>query len=302
MNNIFLKFIESLSSYDIDIKNNYESYRELQNKNKLNKIIKSTEIIEENILFRIFKPKKASNNIIIYIHGGGWSTGTTKNYSLILQKLANELNRNIIAIEYRLAPEYPFPTGFNDCYNGVKIIFNKAKEYNLNLKDIIIMGDSAGANLATAICLKVKKTKDFKIDKEILIYPIVQTNFKNNKKYKSIEENGYKYFLTKKMINDYLELYLPNKKDYKNIYVAPLYAKWLFNMPETLIITADLCPLKDEGIAYAKKLKRYFNKVKHYNIKNVIHGYINNPIYFKEINKTINIIKDFIGGENDKNK
>ena len=100
MNNMFLKFIESLSNYDIDIKNNYKSYRNIQNKNVLNKVIKSTEIIEENILFRIFKPKKnESKNILIYIHGGGWSTGNTKNYSLLLQKLANELNRNIIAIE-----------------------------------------------------------------------------------------------------------------------------------------------------------------------------------------------------------
>lgn len=296
MSKTFLKFINSLSNYDIDIKSNYESYRKLQNKMPLNKIIKSKEIKEENISFRIFTPKKDANNkIIIYIHGGGWTTGNSKNYSLFLQKLANQIKRNVIAIEYRLAPEHPFPIGFNDCYNGIKIIFDKASEYKIDLKNTIIMGDSAGANLATSVCLKSKKTKDFKISKQILLYPIVQTNFNNNKKFKSIEGNGYQYFLTKKMITDYLELYLENKKDYHNIYVAPLYAKWLFGMPESLIITADLDPLRDEGAYYAKKLKRYFNKVEYYNTKNVIHGFINNPLYFKEVNKTIKIIKRFVG-------
>lgn len=294
MNNMFLKFINALSHYDINIKNNYELYRKIQSKSLLTK--KSQKIIEDNITFNIFTPKHVkTDKMIIYIHGGGWTTGNVKTYSYLLTNLANELKRNIIAIEYPLAPEYPFPIGFNVCYQGVKIIFNKANEFNIDTKDIIIMGDSAGANLATAICIKARKAKEFQIKKEILIYPIVQTNFKNNHKFKSIEENGYQYFLTKKMINDYLELYLKSPKDYQNIYVAPLYAKWLFHMPETLIITADLDPLRDEGYAYAKKLKRYFNKVTYYNMKGVIHGFFNNFLYFKENHHIIKIIKRFVG-------
>lgn len=290
---MFLKFVEALSKQDINIKENYESYRKWQNNFLIQKFNKSEEVTENDILFRIYKPKKLTSHVLIYIHGGGWTIGNTKSYGIILQKLANELKRIVIAIEYRLAPEFPFPTGFNDCYMGVKTIFNTAKKYKIKLDEAIIMGDSAGANLATAVCLKAKKTKDFKITKQVLIYPIVQTNFKNNRKYKSIEKNGYQYFLTKKMINDYLELYLKDKKDYKNKYVAPLYAKWLFNMPDTLIITADLDPLRDEGYAYYKKLKKYGNNVKYYNMKGVIHGYFNNPLYFMEVNKTIRLIKEF---------
>lgn len=300
MNNMFLKFVEALSKQNINMKDNYKAYRELQNNYLIYKFNKSEEVIENNILFRIYKPKKLTSHVIIYIHGGGWSTGNTKSYGVILQKLANELKKLVIAIEYRLAPECPFPMGFNDCYMGVKTIFNTAKKYKIKLNDAIIIGDSAGANLVAGVCLKAKKTKEFKINKQVLIYPIVQTNFKNNKKFKSIEKNGYQYFLTKNMINDYLELYLNNKKDYKNIYVAPLYAKWLFNMPDTLIITADLDPLRDEGYAYYKKLKKYGNTVKYYNMKGVIHGYFNNPLYFIEINKTIRLIKEFGVDNNDK--
>ncbi|MCM1052646.1 MAG: alpha/beta hydrolase [Ruminococcus sp.] len=301
MNNLFLKFIENFSKYDIDIKNNYETYRKIQNKSPLAKIKKPDLVTESNMLFNVFKPKKPTSKVLIYIHGGGWSVGSTSNYNSLLNKLAKELNRNVISIDYPLAPEHPFPEGFNYCYEAIKIIFKTADKYKIKMDDCYIMGDSAGANLATSLSLKAKQTKDFKIAKEILIYPIVQTNFDNNKKCKSIEENGYKYFLTKKMIKDYLSLYLTNKKDYKNKYVAPLHAKWLFNMPKTLIITADLDPLRDEGYLYAKKLKRYFNTVTYYNMPKVIHGFINNPIYHKETNKVINLIKYFGGNKNESN-
>ncbi len=292
MNKMFWKFINSLSSYEFDMKKNYKGYRKMQDKISIKK--KSKEIIKDNILFRIFVPKKViSSKIIIYIHGGGFSTGNTKNYSYFLNKLANYLDRTVIAIEYRLAPEYKFPIGFNDCYKGVEIIYENAKIFNVSLTDTIIMGDSAGANIATGVCIKAKKEKKFKISKEILLYPIVQTNFKDNKRFKSIEENGYKYILTKKIINDYLELYLNDINDYKNIYVAPYYCNNLFFMPKTLIVTADLDPLRDEGYAYYKKLKIFFNKCEYYNMKNVIHGYINIPLFHKEVKKTLDIIKKF---------
>ncbi len=293
MNNLFLKFIESFSKYDIDIKNNYEIYRKIQKKSPLAKIKKPYLVTESNMLFNVFKPKKPTNKVLIYIHGGGWSVGSTTNYNSLLNRLAKELKRNVISIDYPLAPEHPFPEGLNFCYEAIKIIFKTAQKYRIRMHDCYIMGDSAGANLATSLCLKFRYNKEYKIAKQILIYPLVQTNFNNNKKCKSIEENGYKYFLTKKMIKDYLSLYLTNKKDYKNKYVAPLYAKWLFNMPKTLIITADLDPLRDEGYLYAKKLKRYFNKVTYYNMPKVIHGFINNPLYHKETTKVINLIKDF---------
>lgn len=294
MNSKFLKLINYLSEYDFNMKDNYEIYRALQEKKPLSK--KSQKIIEDNITFYLFSPKKyKTNKTIIYLHGGGWTIGSVKYYSFTLGTLANELKRNIITFDYPLAPEHPYPEGIKYCYEAIKTIFKKAKEYQIDTKDIMIMGDSAGANLATSICIKAKETKDFKIKKEILLYPIVQTNFKNNKKFKSIEENGYNYFLTKKMIKDYLELYLVKKENYKSIYASPLNAKWLFNMPETLIITADLDPLRDEGYAYAKKLRRYFNQVTYYNMKNVIHGFFNNPFYFKENHHVIKIIKKFVG-------
>ena len=294
MNDLFLEIIKHLSKYDINMKENYQIYRNIQNKTPLQK--KAKTIKEKEFTYHIFTPKHfETKKTIIYLHGGGWVAGSTKFYSFLLYHLANELKRNIITFDYPLAPEHPFPEGLNFCYKAIKELFNNPNKYGIDISDMIIMGDSAGANLATVICLKAKKAKDFKIKKEVLLYPVVQTNFKHNKKYKSIEENGYDYFLNKSLIEDYLSMYITNDKDYKNKYVAPLYAKNLFGMPESLIITADLDPLRDEGYAYAKKLKRYFNKVTYYNMKGVIHGFFNNFLYFKENHHVIKIIKRFVG-------
>ena len=298
MNDLFLDIIKQLSKLEINMKDNYPLYRSIQNKTPLQK---KSKIIKDGVFtYHIFSPKNIeTKKAIIYIHGGGWVVGSIKFYSFILHYLANILKINIIAFDYPLAPEHPFPEGFNYCYDAINNIFKKEKKFNVDLSSIIIMGDSAGANLATAICIKAKKEKSFKIQKQILLYPIVQTNFKNNQKFKSIEKNGYDYFLTKNIIEDYLNLYLKNKKDYYNKYVAILNNKWLFNMPETLIITADLDPLKDEGHYYAQKLKRYFNKVTYYNIKGVIHGFFNNFLYFKENHYVIKLIKRFVGEKNE---
>ena len=294
MNDLFLDIIKQLSKYDINMKENYQLYRNIQNKTPLQK--KYKKFADNEFTYNIFEPKKKEyKETIIYIHGGGWVLGSANFYSLLLHHLANELKRTIISIDYPLAPEHPFPEGFEYLYNAIKNLCFNSTKFSIDKENLIIMGDSAGANLATSICIKAKRKKDFKIAKEILLYPIVQTNFTNKNKYKSINQNGEDFFLSKKMINDYLELYINNKKDYKNKFVAPLYAKNLFNMPETLIITADLDPLRDEGYAYAKKLKRYFNKVTYYNMKGVIHGFFNNFLYFKENHHVLKIIKRFVG-------
>ena len=257
MNDLFLEIIKHLSKYDINMKENYQIYRNIQNKTPLQK--KAKTIKEKEFTYHIFTPKHfETKKTIIYLHGGGWVAGSTKFYSFLLYHLANELKRNIITFDYPLAPEHPFPEGLNFCYKAIKELFNNPNKYGIDASDMIIMGDSAGANLATVICLKAKK-----------------------------------------LIEDYLSMYITNDKDYKNKYVAPLYAKNLFGMPETLIITADLDPLRDEGHAYAKKLKRYFNKVTYYNMKGVIHGFFNNFLYFKENHHVIKIIKRFVGDKSE---
>ena len=267
-------------------------YRTIQN--LVNpRILKDSKYVDtylEGIKVRVFDPNKAKK-IVIYIHGGGWVAGNLDTHSNICYKLANSLNRKVIAINYRLAPEYPYPVGLNDCLCVIKCIMNNLEYLGITYKDITIMGDSAGGNLTLAACLK----DNFKVGNIVLIYPATQSDYSKNTKYKSIILNDGKGFLTRKRLEEYILLYAPLKEDRQSKFVNLLQAKRLFGLTKTLIITGTNDPLHDEGVALAKKLKRHFVRVKHYDLNGAYHGFMTNVLDKKFTELTIELIKGFIG-------
>ena len=274
------------------VEKNIKLYRIIQN-------IISPNIISENkyndydldgIKVRVFDQFQ-SKNIIIYIHGGGFASGSIDTYSNICYKLAVELNSKVIAIDYRLAPEYPYPAGLNDCYKVINMIMDNVDDWN----KVSLIGDSAGGNLAFAVSLMGLYNKTFRVGNIVLIYPAVQTDYSLNTKFKSVLENEDESFLTRKHLEEYMNMYLPKKEDKDDLYVNLLKAKKLFGLPKTMIITGSKDPLHDEGVYLAKKLKRHLVSVKHYDIKNAKHGYFTNVLDKKYTKITIELIKGFIG-------
>ncbi len=274
------------------VEKNIKLYRIIQN-------IISPNIISDNkyndydldgIKVRVFDQFQ-SKNIIIYIHGGGFASGSIDTYSNICYKLAVELNSKVIAIDYRLAPEYPYPAGLNDCYKVINMIMDNVDDWN----KVSLIGDSAGGNLAFAVSLMGLYNKTFRVGHLILIYPAVQTDYSLNTKFKSVLENEDESFLTRKHLEEYMNMYLPNKSDRDDLYVNLLKARKLFGLPKTMIITGSKDPLHDEGVYLAKKLKRHLVSVKHYDIKNAKHGYFTNVLDKKYTKITIELIKEFIG-------
>lgn len=306
MNKIVSKVIKKVSNKEISIKKNYKLFRVLEkiahssffDSNAYENII--FDCGDRNVKARVFKSFNNSKDLkaIVFIHGGGWVLGSVESYTKTCIELAKKTKRMVIAVDYRLAPEYPYPHGFNDCYDVIKVIMSNLDSIGLKEEDICLMGDSAGGNLVAAISIKAKVTKDFKVRQQILLYPALQNDYSENTKYKSVIENGKDYFLTRKQLEDYVGLYVKDKKDLNSPYVAPLKAKFLFNQPRTLVITADKDPLRDEGIKYAKKLKFYLNNVVHYNFKEAIHGFLTNPVGKKYKAKVYEKIIEFLGDIN----
>lgn len=287
---VILKIIENFP-----IRKNIKLYRTIQNivnpkiKNK-----KFADYILNGVRIRVFDVKKRKK-LIIYIHGGGWVSGSIDTHSGICYKLSNELNRKVISIDYRLAPEYPYPAGFDDCYNVISNIMDNIMEFGIACNDITIMGDSAGANLAFATSLKGLYERKFRAGSIVLIYPATQTDYSITTKYKSVLVNDGKGFLTRKHLEDYLGMYLPSDKCYNDKYVNILKAKRLFGLPRILVVTATLDPLHDEGVALVRKLKRHLVSVKHYDLIGATHGFFTNILDKKYTNKTIELIKGFMG-------
>lgn len=303
MNKVLRNVIKNISNKEVDIKRNYKLFRFLQNivnpdflnKNDYRDV--KFSVNNKNIKCRVFEPKNESKKLkaIIFIHGGGWVSGSISSYTKMCTELSRKTHRMIIAIDYRLAPENPYPAGFDDCYDVVNLIMNNLDKIGLDQNDVCLMGDSAGGNLVAAIVIKSKKTNDFEIKEQILLYPALQTDYSLTTKYKSVIENGKDYLLTRKQLQDYVDLYVKDKKDLKSPYVSPLNQKVLFFYPRTLIITADKDPLRDEGKSYARKLKLFFNKVTYYNFKGAMHGFLSYSIGKKYKNDAYSKILKFLG-------
>lgn len=247
---------------------------------------------------RVFEPKqKLSEEILLFFHGGGWVSGNIDSYSSTCASLANNTGRTVMSVDYRLAPEFPFPCAVEDCYRVTQELVEAYGEDN-----IILIGDSAGGNLAAVVSLMARDRKLCNIKRQILIYPATNNNHTETSPFASIVENGRDYLLTSKKICDYMNLYIQDKRDLDSPYFAPLLAEDLSNQPKTLILTAEFDPLRDEGEAYGEKLRKFGASVTIYRMRNALHGFFSLPIRFSHVIKSYALIDAFLnevdGSEN----
>ena len=249
-----------------------------------------------DIPVRIFSPPNdLPHPVILFFHGGGWVTGNIESYDSVCSTMARVTDRIIVSVDYRLAPEYPFPTALEDCYCVAKEIFLDNTLLKTNADEITIMGDSAGGNLAAALSIMARDRGEFLPKQQILIYPATFHDHSETSPFPSVRENGTDYLLTSKTISDYMEMYCPNKKDWRNPYFAPLLEKDFSRQPRTLIITAEYCPLRDEGEADGRKLQEAGNDVIIKRMPNALHGYFSSlPKKHHLIRQTYQEINQFL--------
>ena len=227
---------------------------------------------------RLFFPDEkmeehGAKEAILFFHGGGWTTESVETYDRVCARMAQSTGQIVVSVEYRLAPEHRFPTGLEDCYAAAQAMLRGEILPEVTPENVTIMGDSAGGNLAAAVFLMARDKKELLPGKQILIYPAVNSCYTEKSPYKSVKTNGTGYLLTSVKMEDYVILYQRTEEDRKNPYFAPVLAENLQGLPDTLVLTAQYDPLRDEGEDYAKKLKRAGNLVEHHRIKGALHGY-----------------------------
>lgn len=250
---------------------------------------------DREIALRLYPaPRGCHGKMILFFHGGGWVTESVDTYNSLCKSLAKYFKCKVASVDYRLAPEFPFPMGFDDCYEVAKLVYNEPQLFDAKHGEIVMMGDSAGGNLAAAVALKARDTGDFKIPTQVLIYPAVFNNHTPSSPFKSVTENGTDYLLTAKAVRDYMELYKGKDEDYNNPYFAPLLTKDFTDLPNTLVITAELDPLRDEGEEYAKRLKLGGNTVELFRMKDSLHGFFSMGLTFMHVRRAYEIIENFL--------
>ncbi|NLK39028.1 MAG: alpha/beta hydrolase [Clostridiales bacterium] len=302
MNKAMRLALAALSYTDIDIKKNYKLRRSVA-KIKAPLLTKPLYNFRDlkicsdgrEIPVRIYTPKTPTNDrVLLFFHGGGWVTESVDTYNRVCLNLAKGTGCRVISVEYRLAPEHPFPAGLEDCYAVAREFICSPEGFDITPDKITLIGDSAGANLAAAVSLLARDRGEFSIHSQILIYPATYNDHTENSPFPSVVENGKGYLLTSKKVSDYMTLYMSSEEDKNSPYFAPLLAADFSKQPATLIITAQYDPLRDEGEAYGKRLANAGVKVRIYRAKEALHGYFSLEPIYPQVRKTYELINKFL--------
>ncbi|HZH59947.1 MAG TPA: alpha/beta hydrolase [Metabacillus sp.] len=223
---------------------------------------------------RIYEPKEEGPHpIILYYHGGAFleGYGNIQTHDNIVRALASKTNSVVIAVGYRLAPTYPFPTATEDSYEALIWAEKNAELFQGDPSKIAVAGDSAGGNIATVVALMSRDRNGPKITAQALLYPLTtfqDVPFSSRERY----DSGY-YFISRNVMEKAREHYTPDEKMWSNPYTSPLVAD-LSNLPPALIITAEFDPLRDEGEVYAKRLAEHEIPVTASRYNGVMHGFV----------------------------
>ena len=221
---------------------------------------KTIDFTDRKINIRIYRPgNKKELPAVVYFHGGGFFKGSLESHDRPLRQLANLSGAVIISVDYRLAPEYPFPHGLNDCIDTTEWIMDHATELGINSRRLAVAGDSAGGTLAACVAGKLKN-----ILCQVLIYPAVDS---------SLGTSSWATFadgpiLTLKSAVELWNYYTDDKTSATAIFNGDLS-----NMPDTLLIIAEYDPLVDECVAFAKKLRDANVQVTEKLYPKMIHGF-----------------------------
>ncbi len=219
---------------------------------------------------RIYTPVgTAPFPVLVYFHGGGWVIGNLDTHDGICRSLANRVGCLVVSVDYRLAPEHPFPAAPEDCYAATRWLAEHAGSLGVDKGRIAVGGDSAGGNLAAVVALMARDRGGPKLAFQLLVYPATDTDFET----RSYRENSEGYFLTRADMVWFWNHYAPRDEDRRNPYAAPLRAASLRGLPPALVITAEFDPLRDDGAAYAARLREDGVPVRLSQQDGLIHGF-----------------------------
>ncbi|MFI5394205.1 MAG: alpha/beta hydrolase [Candidatus Binatia bacterium] len=201
---------------------------------------------------RVYTPEQDGPlPMLVYFHGGGWVLGDLESHDGVCRALTNAVNCIVVSVDYRLAPEHKFPAAAEDAYAAARWVAENAASLGGDPKRIAVGGDSAGGNLAAVAALMARDRGGPLLTYQLLIYPATDASYATA----SCRENGNGYLLTVDMMRWFQNHYLRSDADRDDPYAAPLRAGDLRGLPPALVITAEFDPLRDEGEAYAARLR-----------------------------------------------
>jgi acetyl esterase len=225
----------------------------------------------ESLELRIYWPHGSrSFGACLYFHGGGWVLNSIDTHDDVVRRFAEASGCVFVSVNYRKAPEHKYPAAIEDAWTALNWVANHAAELQVDPKRIAVSGDSAGGNIAAALCLMTRDRKGPPISYQVLIYPITDCDFERP----SYLENADGYFLTRSQMQWFWQHYVTTPEQMREPYASPMRAESLRGLPPAFILTAEFDPLRDEGEAYANALRQAGVNVELHNYHGLIHAFI----------------------------
>ncbi len=226
----------------------------------------------DGVPVRIYRPSPDPDlPVIVYFHGGGWTIGSVDQFDLVARQVANATAASIVSVDYRLAPEHPFPAPLDDCWHALGWSVEHASSFGGDSSQLAVMGDSAGGNLAAACALMARDAGGPEIARQVLVYPVVDNCITT----RSYLENAEGYLLTRDDMAWFLANYIgvPDREAELDWRITPLRAPDLRGVAPAIVVTAEYDPLRDEGRAYADRLEEAGVPVVRLPYDGLIHGF-----------------------------
>ncbi|MDB2478949.1 alpha/beta hydrolase [Alphaproteobacteria bacterium] len=220
------------------------------------------------------KEPDKKNPLIIYFHGGGFVMGDLESHDLVCRHLCKETEATIIAVDYKLAPEYKFPASITDTKDAIAEIIKDADKLQIDKEKVILCGDSAGGALAAVGTIMSRDKIVPKIHGQILVYPWVDLTMCR----KSMDIDIEGMILNKDTIKYFADHYLNSYEEQVDWRASPILTPDLSNLPPTYIFGAGLDPLVDEGDAYKRRLLSFGNEVHYRLFPGQMHAFLSNSV------------------------
>ncbi len=256
------------------------------------------EVVNEDITLRWYESARENDQCLVYFHGGGMMIGDLQTHDRFCRWVANRRGMTVVAVDYRLAPEHPFPAGAEDAIKAWNYIANSWSNAGKELKNLGIGGDSAGGYLATMVCQQFARSglsvkPDIMPAWQWLIYPVTDCTDRSSEAWGTYSHD---LVLTSQLMNRFHDNYVPNVEQQSLPEASPgLASDEVFTqLPPAIVITAEYDPLRDQGLAYARKLRSAGVAVVSHHEPKLPHGYISFGGYsdgaLRGIEKAISLI------------
>lgn len=222
--------------------------------------------------------------MVLFFHGGGFIMGDLDTHDALCRRLCADTGMRFLAVDYRLAPEHPFPASVDDAVDTIRYVASHMAEFARADAELIVMGDSAGAALA-AVASALTRHENFGVAAQVLIYPTLGPEL--------LTESAHTYATGYLLEVDHLRYdytqYLGDWKDHSDPRVSPLMFDDLRGAPPAIVVVAECDPLRDEGVAYAGLLEHFGVRVELLEAEDMVHGFLEMGALVEE---TLDIVDD----------